>query len=255
MNNKTSGQWQTKEHQNYFLWTLMDKTTSELLLLDSDGQDNIRATSTGQQWTRQHQSYFLWTEMDRTTSELLPLDRDGQENIGDLWAVMDKTTSELLPLDRDGQKNIRATCSAQQRPREQQNYFFWTAMHKTASELLLLDSNGHRKAHLQQHRVWGMLVLFQSDKVAAMNKLVSFWILTSHRLLWVTSGLHGKGCHGSRFPQQTKIQNRQGCWCCSNVIKLLPSRRIKRDCRTTHPHQHKSLRDAGTVPSMTQLLP
>ena len=217
----------------------MDKTTSEPLPLDSNGQENIRTTSSGQRWTRQHQSYFLWT-------------------------AMDKTTSELLPLDSDGQENIRAISSARQRTRGQQSYFFWTAMHKTASELLLLDSNGQDCSHKEGYR------LQKSTPPAAQSlrdagavpewqgcchEQVSFGILTSHQLLWVTSGLRGKGCHWSRLPQQTRIQSRQGCWCCSNVIKLLPSRRIKRDCRTTPPHQHKSLRDAGTVPSMAQLLP
>ena len=141
----------------------MDKTTSEPLPLDSNGQENIRTTSSGQRWTRQHQSYFLWTAMDKTTSELLCLDSDGQENIRDLWTAMDKKTSETSgqrwtrqhqrPLDTSGQDNIRAISSARQRTRGQQNYFFWTAMHKTASELLLLDSNGQDCSHKEGYRL------------------------------------------------------------------------------------------------------
>ena len=197
--------------------------------LDSDRQENIRATSSGKWWTIKHLDSDgqenirdLWTAMDKTTSELLPLDSEGQENIRDLWTAMDKTTSET---------------SGQRWTKQHQSYLLWTAMDKTAPTKKDTD---YRKAHLQQHSVWGML---ECDK----NKLVSFQILTSHQLLWVTSWLHGKGCHCNRFPQWTGIQYRQGCWCCSNVIRLLKSTRIKRDCRNTCLWQH-SLRDAGVVP-------
>ena len=104
----------------------MNKRTSEPLPLDSNGQENIRTTSSGQRWTRQHQSYFLWTAMDKTTSELLCLDSDGQENIRDLWTAMDKTTSEI---------------SGHQWTRQHQSYFLCTATDKRTAELFLLDSN------------------------------------------------------------------------------------------------------------------
>ena len=125
MNNKTSGQRWTRQHQSHFLWTAMDKRTSELLPLDNDGHDNIRATSSGQRWTKQHQSYFL-------------------------WKAMDKRTSELFPLHGNGQEDSRTISSGQQCTRQLQSYFFWTAMDKTAPTKKGTD---YRKAHLQQHRV------------------------------------------------------------------------------------------------------